>query len=93
MEANLGARLVALRKPNGGIRPIACGGVLRRLAGRAACTVFGDSIKAGCGRFQYAVGRPAGCELVHKCITALTETDTTAAVLAFDATNAFNTLP
>jgi hypothetical protein len=30
---------------------------------------------------------------VHKCITALTEACPTAAVLAFDASNAFNTLP
>ena len=93
MEANLGARLVALRKPNGGIRPIACGGVLRRLAGRAACAVFGDSIKAGCGRFQYAVGRPAGCELVHKTIAALTEANPRGVILAFDAKNAFNSVP
>ncbi|KAK3238646.1 hypothetical protein CYMTET_51356 [Cymbomonas tetramitiformis] len=33
----IGARLVALLKPGGGVRPIACGEVLRRLAGKAVC--------------------------------------------------------
>ena len=40
LQANLGARLVALRKPNGKIRPVAWGSVLRRIAARAACHVF-----------------------------------------------------
>ena len=45
MSANLGARLLALRKPNGTIRPIACGSVLRRLAARALCAASRDDIK------------------------------------------------
>ena len=90
MAANLGARLIALRKPNGGLRPIACGCVLRRLAGRAACEIFGEGIKRGCGRFQYAVGRRAGCEVVHKTLAALTEGLPQGVVLAFDAANGFN---
>jgi hypothetical protein len=93
MAANLGARLIALRKPNGGLRPIACGCVLRRLAGRAACEIFGEGIKRGCGRFQYAVGTRAGCEVVHKTLAALTEAFPQGVVLAFDATNAFNSVP
>eukprot|EP00959_Pyramimonas_sp_CCMP1952_P133521 2792201-Pyramimonas_sp.AAC.1 len=75
MRANLGTRLVALRKRNGGVRPIACGSVLRRLAAKAACDVFSDDIKSACGPHQYAVGKPGGCEVMHKCISALTEAD------------------
>ena len=93
MVANLGARLFATRKKNGKLRPLACGGVLRRLAARAACEVFREEITAACGRDQYAVGRKAGTELVHKSLTALAEATPSAAVLAFDASNAFNTLP
>ena len=93
MEANLGARLVALRKPSGGLRPIACGGVIRRLAGKAACDVFKDEIWNACGARQYAVGRRAGCELVHKTLAALTEACPNGVVLSFDATNAFNSIP
>ena len=42
--ANLGARLLALRKKNGRIRPVACGSVVRRLAAKAACAVFQEEI-------------------------------------------------
>ena len=93
LVANLGARLIALRKPNGKIRPIACGSVLRRLAAKAACSVFRQEVKAACGPHQYAVGKKAGCEHVHKTITALSSADSDLVFLAFDASNAFNTIP
>ena len=44
LRANLGARLVALNKKDGGIRPVAMGSVMRRLAARAACKVLKDSV-------------------------------------------------
>ena len=50
--ANLGARLVALRKKNGKLRPVACGSVLRRLAAKAACEVFKEELKDACGPYQ-----------------------------------------
>ena len=93
LSANLGARLIALRKPNGKIRPIACGSVLRRIAAKTACTVFRNEIKAACGPHQYAVGKQAGCEHVHKTVTALSSADPSLVFLAFDASNAFNTIP
>ena len=93
MRALLAARLVALRKPNGKVRPIACGSVVRRLAARAACDVFRADISRACGPFQYAVGKRAGCEVVHKCLTALAEGSPQAVVLAFDVQNAYNSVP
>jgi len=44
IEAHLGAVLVALPKRAGGIRPIACGSVLRRLAARAVCLAFASEL-------------------------------------------------
>ena len=93
LDAALGARLVPLRKPNGKLRPLACGSVIRRLGARAVCAVYRDDLRAACGPHQYAVGRRAGCELVHKSITALVESVPGAVVLAFDATNAYNSMP
>ena len=93
MRANLGARLLALKKKNGKLRPVACGSVIRRLAARALCEVAKDEICSAVGKHQFAVGRAAGCEVVHKCITALTETNPEVLVLAYDATNAFNSIP
>jgi hypothetical protein len=72
---------------------LACGNVLRRLAARAACAVAADDLRVGVGLDQYGVGRRAGCELIHKCITALTDQDASRTVVAFDCTNAFNSLP
>jgi len=91
--ANLGARLVAIKKASGGLRPIAMGSVLRRLGARAACAVLKKSVAAAVGPHQFGVGRKAGCELVHKLLTALTDEDPTRVVLTFDASNAFNSLP
>ena len=82
LQANLGARLVALNKKDGGIRPVAMGSVIRRLAARAACKVLKDSVAAAVGPNQYGVGRRAGCELVHKLVTAHTDADPTRVVLA-----------
>jgi len=93
LEANLGARVFALRKPNGKLRPIACGSVLRRLAARVSCAVFREDIQQACGKLQFAVGRRAGCELVHKAISALSCASPQDVVLKFDCTNAFNTMP
>ena len=93
LRANLGARIIALRKPNGKVRPVACDSVTRRLAARTACHVFRTQVKAAVGSHQYAVGKAAGCERVHKTITALSAADPKCVFLAFDATNAFNTMP
>ena len=70
-----------------------CGSVLRRLAARAACAVFREEIQQGCSELQYAVGRPAGCEHIHKAVAALSCCMPEAVVLKFDCANAFNTMP
>ena len=92
LAANLGSRLVALRKPNGSVRPLACGSVLRRLAARAACVAFRAKLRAGCGPLQFGVGRPAGCEQVHKALSALASAAPRDVALAFDAKNAYNSM-
>ena len=93
LAANLGARIFALRKPNGKLRPVACGSVLRRLAARVSCSVFREDIRRACGPWQYAVGRRAGCEVVHKTVSALSCAFPGHVVLKFDCSNAFNTMP
>ena len=93
LHANLGARVLAFSKPNNGVRPIACGSVVRRLAARAMCSLCADPIAAGVGPRQFGVGTPAGCEVIHKCVTALTDANPDFMVTAFDALNAFNSLP
>ena len=93
VRANLGARIFGLRKPNGRLRPVARGSVLRRLAARVLCSTCKDQIRAACGGFQFAVGQQAGCERVHKTVSALTCASPGDVVLQFDCSNAFNSMP
>eukprot|EP00854_Cymbomonas_tetramitiformis_P034039 gene34039-biopygen5797 len=52
----MGARLVALLKPGGGVRPIACGEVLiRRLAGKVVCRQMKTRLAVHFGRLRKQV--------------------------------------
>ena len=92
MEAFLGGRLIALSKKDGGVRPIACGSVLRRIVAKAACRVLKTDLCRAAGKQQFGVGRAAGTEKVHKALSTLAQQRPEAAVLSFDAANAFNTM-
>jgi len=69
------------------------GSVVRRLAARAACAVLKDRVSEAVGPGQFGVGRKAGIEVVHKAIMALVDEDASRVVMAFDASNAFGSLP
>ena len=90
--AQLGARMLPLTKKTGDIRPLACGGILRRLVAKTLCRVYKKQLREAGGPQQYAIGRRQGTELVHKAIAAAAEALGGAAVLALDAQNAYNTL-
>ena len=88
-----GARLVALRKKDGGIRPIACGEVLRRIAGKVlshaamAETALPNSV---CG--QVALGTKGGADVVfHHFRAASAALPNDEVILKLDFKNAFNT--
>ena len=51
-----------------------------------------EDIRQACGEFQFAVGRHAGFELVHKTISALTCASRQDVMLKFDCSNAFKTM-
>jgi hypothetical protein len=53
---------LALSKPDGGIRPIACGVSLRRLACRAVVRASTDNLQAALGATQFGVCHPGGAE-------------------------------
>ena len=64
VAAHLSATVVALPKRAGGVRPVACGSVLRRLAARGACLALKEDIATAVGPYQFAVGVAGGCEKV-----------------------------
>ncbi|KAK3241326.1 hypothetical protein CYMTET_48893 [Cymbomonas tetramitiformis] len=98
----MGARLVALLKPGGGVRPIACGETLRRLTGKVVCrqmrmrfaSQFGAPPEGGASSSaaQVGVGVPGGAEVCVHTVQALLGSMPTWCALQLDCKNAFNTV-
>ena len=85
----LAGRLVGLTNRTGGTRVIACGGVPRRMVGRAVCKVRAGAIADAVGDLQYGVGRTAGAEALQKVLTAKAESAPSYAFLSLDIHSAF----
>ena len=81
----------AAAKPDGGIRPLACGTALRRLAFRTIVRASTDSLQSALGASQFGVSYPGGAEA---CKLGLETTliRSQQAFLWIDSTNAFNTI-
>ena len=83
-------RVVALRKPDGRVRALVVGDVLRRLVGRALAQHFAPSLEAACLPHQYGLSTRAGAEAVIRLLRAATEADARATVPSVDAVGAFD---
>jgi len=89
---HLCAALHAIPKPAGGVRPIACGSMLRRIAAKAVTRAFGDELRKAAGPLQYAIGRPGGLEVLFKALEAQAELYPDACFVKLDFRNAFNSV-
>ena len=87
----MASRLVPLRKPNGGIRPIAVGEVLLRLASLCASTAAAEAGPA-LRPLQLGVGVPGGAQCVGQALQATILAQPEHVVLQLDWSNAFNCL-
>ena len=88
-----GASLTALRKPDSGIRPIAVGNVLRRLAGKIVSHRVMEEMGTLVRPAQLGYGTRGGCEAaVHATRAFLEEEEETQVLLKMDFRNAFNTI-
>ena len=92
VDVHMGAVLYALPKPSGGVRPIACGSVLRRLAAGGLARAFREELTTAAGPHQFAVGRPGGAEVMQKAIAVAAEHRSSALVMKYDFKNAYNSL-
>ena len=63
MEEKL-ASLTALSKPDGGVRGIVVGDILRRMVARTIAKQIAKQVEAATVPFQYALSTKAGCECV-----------------------------
>ena len=66
-------RLTALRKPDGGVRGIVVGDVVRRLASRTVAQQLGEAVKLATSPFQFALSKRGGCECISHALQASTE--------------------
>ena len=88
-----GASLCALSKKGGGIRPIAVGNTLRRLATKVVLAPITPTIRGQLEPTQLGVGTPSGCEAAVRARRHYMESTTTPKViLKIDLKNAFNSI-
>ena len=68
-----GAKLIALKKPDGGLRPIAIGNTFRRLSAKCAGYHVFESPQARYKNRQIAVGTKSGAESASHVLRCLIE--------------------
>jgi hypothetical protein len=91
----MGAKLAALPKKDGGLRPIAIGETLRRITGKAMMHCATDSVNQRLKPFQVGVGVKAGAEvLVHVARQWLgrNKNERSKVLVMLDLKNAFNSI-
>ena len=88
-----GARLIALEKSNGGIRPIAVGCTLRRLVAKIACSSVSKEMSDYLSPCQIGFGVKGGIEAaVHAAQLFLSKLPSEDAFIKLDIKNAFNSI-
>jgi hypothetical protein len=85
------ATLIALSKPNNGVRPIAMGEVFRKIVSRIMLKQLGSTPATSVGVHQFGVSRPGGLEAVVLALRILLEDDDHNVILSIDVSNAYNT--
>ena len=88
-----GATLTALNKKDGGVRPIAVGCSLRRLAAKCLCKSVFDDMGSLLFPHQLGFGTPMGAEaIVHAARKYLSSLEDGHLLLKLDFRNAFNSI-
>ena len=83
-------RITALKKPNGGIRGIVVGDILRSLVARTMAKQMAARVEAATAPFQYALTTKAGCESVAHILQRLTDQDERATIVSIDGVGAYD---
>ena len=81
-------RITALQKPDGGVRGIVVGDILRRLVARTMAKQMAARVEAATAPFQYALTTKAGCESVAHILQSLTDQDERATIVSIDGVGA-----
>ena len=90
-----GAKLLALKKPKGGVRPVAIGEVMRRIVGKCLCATIKEEAQEFFEPLQVGVACKLGVDAaVHTCRkwANLHKHSQNKVMLKIDFSNAFNTI-
>ena len=87
-----GGRLTALAKPDGGVRGIVAGDVIRRLVARTMSQQLSKAAEAATVPHQYALSTRAGCECVAHALQGLVELDQDSTILSIDGISAYDVI-
>ena len=85
-------RLVALQKPNGTVKGIVVGDLLRRLVARCLAQTYAEPIAAACRPHQFALSTRAGAEAVVHSITTAVQHNQALTILSIDGVGAYDTI-
>ncbi|CAI7737930.1 unnamed protein product [Closterium sp. NIES-54] len=88
----LPSRLIALEKPNGGVRPIAIGEALLQVVAKAALHTLGEETRGFFSSVQHGVAVPGGAECIIHTVRALLREDEKRIALQLDVETAFNSV-
>ena len=81
-------RMTALAKPDGGVRGIVSGDVLRRLVARTMAKQLGPSVKAATSPHQHVLATRAGCECIAHVLQGLCDLNPETTVTSIDGVSA-----
>ena len=77
-------RLTALRKPDGGVRGIVAGNIIRRLVAWTMSQQLMEDVERETAPFQNALSTRAGCECIAHALQGIIEFDPRATVMSID---------
>ena len=83
-------RLTALSKPDGGVRGIVAGDVVRRLVARTMSQQLSPAVERATSPCQSPMTTRAGCECVAHVLQVLTEIDPQVTVTSIDGLGAYD---
>ena len=88
IEAIRLGRLTALSKPDGGVRGIVVGDILRRMVARTLAKQISKKVEEATAPFQYALSTKAGCECVAHILQSLTDLSPDVTITSIDGVGA-----
>ena len=83
-------RMTVLSKPDGGVRGIAVGDIIRRLVARSIAKQITKKVEAMTAPFQHALSTKAGCECVAHILQSMTDLDPDTTITSIDGVGAYD---